>query len=125
LGERYTGIHTLADFSVIVIYTNWPSGIVAFLVATLASSNKISDAVAGDINLVVTLVSVNKLFGAVVRDILVATLASINRLLLTDKTRIHLRFASVRTYTFFTTGFPRFLSIRGARGLLAFNQVLI
>jgi hypothetical protein len=34
---------------------------------------------------------------------------------LTDKTRIHLRSASVRTYTFFTTGFPRFLSIRGAR----------
>jgi hypothetical protein len=44
---------------------------------------------------------------------------------LTNKTRIHLRFASVRTYTFFTTGFPRFLSIRGARGLLALNQVLI
>jgi hypothetical protein len=46
-------------------------------------------------------------------------------LLLTDKTRIHLRSASVRTYTFFTTGFPRFLSIRGARGLLALKQVLI
>jgi hypothetical protein len=45
--------------------------------------------------------------------------------LLTDKTRIHLRSASVRTYTFFTTGFPRFLSIRGARGLPALNQVLI
>jgi hypothetical protein len=45
--------------------------------------------------------------------------------LLTDKTRIHLRSASVRTYTFFTTGFPRFLSIRGATGLLALNQVLI
>jgi hypothetical protein len=45
--------------------------------------------------------------------------------LLTDKTRIHLRSSSVRTYTFFTTGFPRFLSIRGARGLLALNQVLI
>jgi hypothetical protein len=44
---------------------------------------------------------------------------------LTDKTRIQLRSASVRTYTFFTTGFPRFLSIRGARGLLALNQVLI
>jgi hypothetical protein len=28
-------------------------------------------------------------------------------------------------HTFFTTGFPRFLSIRGARGLLALNQVLI
>jgi hypothetical protein len=37
-----------------------------------------------------------------------------SRLLLTDKTRIHLRSASVRTYTFFTTGFSRFLSIRGA-----------
>jgi hypothetical protein len=36
---------------------------------------------------------------------------------LTDKRCIHLRFASVRTYTFFTTRFPRFLSIRGARGL--------
>jgi hypothetical protein len=45
--------------------------------------------------------------------------------MLTDKTRIHLRSASVRTYTFFTTGFPRFLSIRGAKGLLALNQVLI
>jgi hypothetical protein len=44
--------------------------------------------------------------------------------LLTDKT-LHLRSASVRTYTFFTTGFPRFLSIRGERGLLALNQVLI
>jgi hypothetical protein len=44
---------------------------------------------------------------------------------LTDKRRIPLRSASVRTYTFFTTGFPRFLSIRGARGLLALNQVLI
>jgi hypothetical protein len=49
------------------------------------------------------------------------TLAS----MLTDKTRIHLRSASIRTYTFFTTGFPRFLSIRGARGLLALNQVLV
>jgi hypothetical protein len=47
------------------------------------------------------------------------------RKLLTDKTRMHLRSASVRTYTFFTTGFPRFLSMRGARGLLAINQVLI
>jgi hypothetical protein len=28
-------------------------------------------------------------------------------------------------HTFFTTGFPRFLSIRGARGLLALNQALI
>jgi hypothetical protein len=39
--------------------------------------------------------------------------------LLTDKRRIPLRSASVRTHTFFTTGFPRFLSIRGARGLQA------
>jgi hypothetical protein len=32
----------------------------------------------------------------------------------------------VNTYTFFTTGWPpRFLSIRGARGLLVLNQVLI
>jgi hypothetical protein len=28
-------------------------------------------------------------------------------------------------HTFFTTGFPRFLSIRGARGLQAFNLLLI
>jgi hypothetical protein len=41
--------------------------------------------------------------------------------MLTDKTRIHLRSASVRTYTFFTRGFPRFLSICGASGLLALN----
>jgi hypothetical protein len=47
------------------------------------------------------------------------------QIVLTDKTRIHLRSASVQTYTFFTTGFPRFLSICGARGLLALNQVLI
>jgi hypothetical protein len=38
-------------------------------------------------------------------------------LVLTDKRRIPLRSASVWTYTFFTTGFPRFLSIHGARGL--------
>jgi hypothetical protein len=44
--------------------------------------------------------------------------------LLTDKRRIHLRSASIRTYTFFTTGFPRFLSIRGARGLQAFDLPL-
>jgi hypothetical protein len=44
---------------------------------------------------------------------------------LTDKTRIHLRSASVQTYTFFTMAFSRFLSICGARGLLALNQVLI
>jgi hypothetical protein len=47
LGESYTGIRTLADFSAIVIYTNWPSGIVAFLVVTLASANKLSGVVAG------------------------------------------------------------------------------
>jgi hypothetical protein len=46
------------------------------------------------------------------------------KFVLTDKTRIHLRSASVRTYTFFTTGFPRFLSIRGARGLQAFDLSL-
>jgi hypothetical protein len=44
--------------------------------------------------------------------------------LLTDKRRIPLRSASVRTYIFFTTGFPRFLSIRGARGLQAFDLPL-
>jgi hypothetical protein len=44
---------------------------------------------------------------------------------LTDKRRIHLRSASVRTYTFFTTGFPRFLSIRGARGLQAFDLPIL
>jgi hypothetical protein len=46
-------------------------------------------------------------------------------LLLTNKRRIHLRSASVRTYTFFTTGFPRFLSIHGARGLQAFDLPLL
>jgi hypothetical protein len=44
---------------------------------------------------------------------------------LTDKRRIPLRSASVRTYTFFTTGFPRFMSIRGARGLQAFDLPLL
>jgi hypothetical protein len=44
---------------------------------------------------------------------------------LTDKKHIHLRSASVRTYPFFTTGFPRFLSIRGARGLQAFDLPLL
>jgi hypothetical protein len=47
------------------------------------------------------------------------------RWLLTNKRRIHLRSASVRTYTFFTTGFPRFLSIRRARGLQAFDLPLL
>jgi hypothetical protein len=42
-----------------------------------------------------------------------------------DKRRIHLRSASVRTYNFFTTEFPRFLSIRGARGLQAFDLPLL
>jgi hypothetical protein len=32
--------------------------------------------------------------------------SQVGHLLLTDKTCIHLRFASVRTYTFFTTGIP-------------------
>jgi hypothetical protein len=54
-----------------------------------------------------------------------STCHTLIRRVLTDKTRIHLRSASVRTYTFFTTGFPRFLSIRRARGLLAIYQVLI
>jgi hypothetical protein len=45
--------------------------------------------------------------------------------LLTDKRHIHLRSTSVRTYTFFTTGFPRFLSICGARGLQAFDLPLL
>jgi hypothetical protein len=44
---------------------------------------------------------------------------------LTDKTRIHLRSASVRIYTFSPRGFPMFLSIRGARGSLAFDLALI
>jgi hypothetical protein len=44
---------------------------------------------------------------------------------LTDKTRIHLRSASIQTYTFFTTGIPRFLSIRGAKGLHAFDLALL
>jgi hypothetical protein len=35
--------------------------------------------------------------------------------LLTDKRCISLGSTSVWTYTFFTTGLPRFLSIRGAR----------
>jgi hypothetical protein len=45
--------------------------------------------------------------------------------LLTDKRRIHLRFASIWTYTFFTTRFPRFLSIHRARGLQAFDLPLL
>jgi hypothetical protein len=45
--------------------------------------------------------------------------------LLTDKRHIHLRSASVRTYTFFTTGFPRFWSICRARGLQAFDLPLL
>jgi hypothetical protein len=45
--------------------------------------------------------------------------------LLMDKRRIHLRFAIVRTYTFFTTGFPRFFSIRRARGLQVFDLPLL
>jgi hypothetical protein len=66
--ESYTGIRTLADFSMIVIYTKRPSGIIAYLVATLVIVNKLFGAVAGDINLVATLVSVNKLSGVVARE---------------------------------------------------------
>jgi hypothetical protein len=44
---------------------------------------------------------------------------------LTDKRRIHLRSASVRTYTIFTTRFPRFLSICRERGLQAFDLLLL
>jgi hypothetical protein len=44
---------------------------------------------------------------------------------LTDKIHIHLQSASIWTYTFFTTGFPRFLSIRGGRGLQAFDLPLL
>jgi hypothetical protein len=44
--------------------------------------------------------------------------------LLTDKRCIPLRSPSVRTPHLFTTGFPRFLPIRGARGLQAFNLLL-
>jgi hypothetical protein len=69
LGESYTGIRTLADFSAIVIYTNWLSGTVAYLIAMLASAIKLFGAVAGDINPVSTLVSINKLFGVVAGDI--------------------------------------------------------
>jgi hypothetical protein len=45
-------------------------------------------------------------------------------LLLMDKIRIPLQSTSVRTHTLFTTGFPRFLSIRGVRGLQAFDLPL-
>jgi hypothetical protein len=69
LGESYTGICTLADFSAVFIYTNRPSGIIAYLVVTLASVDKLSSAAAGDTKLVVMLViSVNKLSSAVVRE---------------------------------------------------------
>jgi hypothetical protein len=67
LGESYNGIRTLAEFSAIVTYTNMPSGIVAYLVATLASANKLSSAVTGGINLVVTLVSINSDGGDLLR----------------------------------------------------------
>jgi hypothetical protein len=43
----------------------------------------------------------------------------LDELVLTDKRHVPLRSGSVQTHTFFTTGFPRFLSIRGARGLQA------
>jgi hypothetical protein len=68
LGESYTGIRTLADFSAIVIYTNMPSSVIAYLVATLESAYKLSGTVARDINLVATLVSVNKLSGTIVGE---------------------------------------------------------
>jgi hypothetical protein len=38
---------------------------------------------------------------------------------------MRLRSVSLQTYTFFTTGFPRFFSIRGARGLQAFDLPLL
>jgi hypothetical protein len=47
------------------------------------------------------------------------------KFMLTDKRCTHLRSASIRTYTFFTTGFPGLLSIRGARGLQAFDLPLL
>jgi hypothetical protein len=43
----------------IVICTNRPFGIIAYLLAALESANKLSGAVARDINLVVMLVSIN------------------------------------------------------------------
>jgi hypothetical protein len=55
----------------------------------------------------------------------ISTRAGMPSGLLTDKRRIHLRSANVRTYTFFTTGFPKFLSIRAARGLQAFDLTLL
>jgi hypothetical protein len=60
---------------------------------------------------------------ATAKEVLIKAVAQ--SLLLTDKRRIHLRSASIRTYTFFTTRFPRFLSIRGARGLKAFDLPLL
>jgi hypothetical protein len=60
LGENYTVICTLADFSAIVIYTNRPSGVIAYLVAMLASANMLSGAGAGRYKPCATLVSVNK-----------------------------------------------------------------
>jgi hypothetical protein len=46
-------------------------------------------------------------------------------LLLTDKTRIHVQSASVRTYIFSPHGFPRFLWIRGAWWLHMFDLPLL
>jgi hypothetical protein len=69
LGESYIGIRTLVNFSAIVIYTNRPSGVVAYFAATLESANKLSSAVAGEYKLGATLASVNKLSGAIVGDI--------------------------------------------------------
>jgi hypothetical protein len=63
----------------IVIYTNRPFDIVAYLVATLRSANKLSGTITRDINLVATLASFKKLSGIVAWDInLVATQASVN-----------------------------------------------
>jgi hypothetical protein len=72
----------LRNFCAIVIYTNSPSGVIAYLVAMLASANKLFAAIAGDINLVAMLVSTNKLFGTVAGDInRVAMLVSVNKVL--------------------------------------------
>jgi hypothetical protein len=66
--------------------------------------------------------------GAIVRSnepttwsFMLSKIVSTTTPLLMDKRCIHLRSASVRTYTFFTTGFPTFLSVREARGLQAFD----
>jgi hypothetical protein len=65
-----------------------------------------------------------KLEGVGVGVLLISPKGKQLKYVLMDKKRIPLRSASVRTYTFFTMGFPRFLSIRGARGLQAFDLPL-